>query len=271
VAASAVAFMLETGNTTLLPRAQAFQAELALMQGRVATASQWAAQRDPVPSLSPSYGFFSPDLTLAKVWLAQDTPASRGQAADLLGRLGTYVESTHNIRFSIETLALQARLYHAEGDEAAALSALEQAIILAEPSGFLRLFVDLGPPLERLLNRLRRQGRAKGSLAPEYITQILSAFGRENGASAESADRKLRQEEREAAIRPPAAPLIEPLTPRELEVLELLDRRLTNREIAEALIVSPSTVKTHTLNIYRKLGVHGRKQAVARARELSIL
>jgi LuxR family maltose regulon positive regulatory protein len=255
VTKSAIAFMLETGNTTFMPVIQSLQAEIALRQGQIAIAGQWAAHLDPIPPLTPIWGFFSPHLTLAKVWLAQNTPASRGQAASLIAETRRFTESTHNTRFLIEVLALQALVLHAEDDEPAALAALEQAIILAEPGGFIRLFVELGPGLVPLLSRLRRQG-----LSPEYITQILVAFevtdiGRPTVA--------------EPFVRPSS--LIEPLTPRELEVLALLAQHLTNQEIAEQLVVSPSTVKTHTLNIYRKLEVHGRKQAVARARGLGIL
>jgi LuxR family maltose regulon positive regulatory protein len=248
---TAVAHTLETGNTSLLPVALAFRAELALMQGQVAAASQWVARLAPVPPLSPMFGLFAPHLTLVKVWLAQNTPASRGQAAELLDRVRAFCESTHTTRFLIEALALQALLHDVEGDEPAALAALKDAVTLAEPGGFLRLFVDLGPPVDRLLDRLRWQG-----VATEYITQILIAFETMNDAPAPGRV---------------SFSLIEPLTPRELEVLALLDRHLTNPEIAEELVVSPSTVKTHTLNIYRKLEVHGRKQAVARATELSIL
>ena len=101
-------------------------------------------------------------------------------------------------------------------------------------------------------------------VAPEYIAQILLAFetkdeGRRTGAEISSSVLGL------------LSPLVEPLTPRELEVLALLGQHLTNNEIAAELVVSPSTVKTHTLNIYRKLDVHGRKQAVVRAKELVIL
>jgi LuxR family maltose regulon positive regulatory protein len=255
-AKSAVNFMLETGNTTLLAEAQALQAELALMQGKIATASRWAAQLDPVPPLSPVYGFFSQHLTLVKILLAQDTPASWGRAADLLGQLQAFFESTHNTRFSIEVLALQALLQDRRGEQETALELIEQAVALAEPGGFIRLFVDLGPSLKRLLDRLRRQG-----VAPNYITQILNAFEMMEDEDAKSS----------SLVLGPSSPLVEPLTPRELVVLALLDRRLTNQEIAEELVVSPSTVKTHTLNIYRKLEVHSRKQAVARATELDIL
>jgi LuxR family maltose regulon positive regulatory protein len=256
-AQSVVDFMLETGNTTLLPQARAFQAELALMQGRVATAGQWAAQLDPVPPLSPAYGIFSPHLTLVKVWLAQNTPTSREQAGDLLDRLQTFFASIHNSRFFIETLALQALLRSAEGDPTGCLTALKQAITLAEPGGFIRLFVDLGPSMARPLDQLRDQ-----SVAPVYIARILAAFETRDASLAAEGGRAGRARDES---------LVDPLTPRELEVLALLARHLTNRQIAEELVISPGTVKTHTLRIYRKLDVGGRQQAVARAQELDLL
>jgi LuxR family maltose regulon positive regulatory protein len=261
VAETVVAFMLEMGNTSLLPVALAFQAELALLQGQIAVASQWAARLDPVPPLSPMYGLFAPHLTLAKIWLAQDdTPASRGRAGELVERVRAFCESTHTTRFLIEALALQASLHDGEGDEVAALAALERAITMAEAGSFIRLFVDLGPPLDRLLERLRRQG-----VAPEYISRILVAF-----ETTDDADVDMRRRMTEPA-NGPSSPLVEDLTPRELEVLALLGRHLTNKEIAEKLVISPETVKSHTLSIYRKLDVRKRQQAVARAKELDIL
>jgi LuxR family maltose regulon positive regulatory protein len=205
-------------------------------------------------------------LTLVKVWLAQNTPASREQAADLLGRLQTFFASIHNNRFWIEILALQALLSSAEGDEPAALTALKQAITLAEPGGFIRLFVDLGPSMAPLLDQLRHQG-----VAPDCVDQILAAFAEQTKDGLPALRRifgptpKGRKREIESSS------LSEPLTPREMEVLALLARHLTNRQIAEELVISPGTVKTHTLRIYRKLDVRGRQQAVARARELDIL
>jgi len=255
VTESAIAFMLETGNTTFMPVIQSLQAEIALRQMHVATAGQWAAHLDSIPPLTPVWGFFSSHLTLVKVWLAQDTLASRGQAASLLGEFRQFLEATHNTRFFMEALALQALVDHTEGNEPAALAALEQAIVLAEPGGFIQLFVDLGAGLVPLLHQLRQQ-----DLAPDYLDQVLAAFPDPDFANRTIANRNSRLHT-----------LIEPLTPRELEVLALLGRHLTNQEIAEELVVSPSTVKTHTLNIYRKLEVHGRKQAVAKARELDIL
>jgi ATP/maltotriose-dependent transcriptional regulator MalT len=198
------------------------------------------------------YRLFSPHLTLVKVWLAQNTPASRSRAAELAGQVLAFCQSTHTTRFLIEALALQAMLRDMEGDGPAALADLEQAIALAEPGGFIRLFVDLGLPMARLLAQLHRRG-----VAVDYITRILTAFeATDNGPS--------------TAVSPPSA-LIEPLTPRELEVLALLDRQLTNKEIAAELVVSQGTVKTHTLHIYRKLDVRKRREAVARAKALNLL
>jgi LuxR family maltose regulon positive regulatory protein len=249
VAALAVAHMIETGNTTLLPVAKAFQAELALRQGQLTLARQWAAQFDSIPPLSPLVRFYQPHLTLVRIWLARDTPASRQQVAEALDQLKSYAELTHNTVVLIMVLALLSVLHAAEDDEPAALNQLEKAIELAEPGGFVRLFLDLGPPMARLLRHLHGKG-----VYSNYISKILAAF---EGDSR----------------RPPSAVVgqPEPLTPREMEVLEFLARRLTNKEIAARLVISPGTVKTHTLNIYAKLDVHGRRQAVNKARELGLL
>ena len=241
-------FMLETGNTTLMPQIQAFQAELALCQGRVAAAGKWAAQLDPIPPMSPTYGFFWPHLTLAKVWLAQDTPASRRRVADLLDEARTFVESTHNIRFLIEVLALQALLHHALNEPDIALTRLEQALAKAQPGRFIRLFVDLGPPMAHLLRRVKGEDLAR----QRYVEQLLAAF---------------------APDKPDVTspPLAESLTNREMDVLELLAHRLTNKEIADRLYISPLTVKRHTTTIFGKLGVRNRRQAVVRAHALGLI
>ena len=171
VTESALTFMLETGNTSLLPVVQSFQAELALREGQSAMAGQWAAQVDPIPPLTPMVELFSPHLTLVKVWMAQDTPASRGRAADLLNTTRAFVETTHNTRFLIEVLALQALLNDAQGEPQTALELLRKAVALAEPGGFIRLFVDLGPPMAQLLAQLHRYG----SVALDYLARILDS------------------------------------------------------------------------------------------------
>jgi LuxR family maltose regulon positive regulatory protein len=256
-AQSAFAYLLETGNMTLLPIAQAFEAELALRLGRLAEAEQWATQFDLLPPLLAMIQLYQYHFTFIKIWLALDTPASRQQAADLLYQLRHYTESTHNRIFLIEVLALLAVLHLNDGDEKAALAALERSVRLAQPGGVIRIFVDLGPPLAHLLDLLQQQ-----DVAPEYVRRIRIAFP-EAPLDRESAISTHRQ--------PTSEILVDNLTPREQEVLELLAKRLTNKEIAEELVVSLGTVKTHTLSIYTKLNVHGRRQAVNRARELDLV
>jgi LuxR family maltose regulon positive regulatory protein len=154
VTEAAIAFLLETGNTTQLPVILALQAEVALVQGRLPAASQWAEKLDPVPPLVPMFGFLAPHLTLVKVWLASNTPASQSKASELLSQLQEYLKGIHNTRFLIETLALQATLEQAFGDRSATLVALEKSLGLAQPGGFIRLFVDLGPPKDDALEEI---------------------------------------------------------------------------------------------------------------------
>jgi LuxR family maltose regulon positive regulatory protein len=250
-------FLAETRSEGLRPLAQAFQAELAVRQGDAGAARHWATTIGPYLPLTAMPYFYAPQLTLPKVLLALDTSTSREQAAAALDRLHAFVTATHNTRFTIEVLALQAMLHDAQGDEQAALARLQQAIALAEPGGFIRLFADLGPRLASLLSQLRQTG-----VLPGYTGQILQACS-------ESAP---------PASRPPtaAAPtglmeLVEPLTDRELEVLALLAQRLTAKEIAQTLIISPLTVKRHASNIYSKLQVNGRREAIAKAASLGLL
>lgn len=259
---AASTFMLETGNTTIMPLVQAFQAEMALRQGQRAVANRWATQLDPPPPLQPVYGFFSPHLTLVKVWLAQDTPGSRRQAAHLLEKMRAFFETIHNTRFLIDTLALQALLHQSEGDNPNALNVLKQALTLAQPGGFIRLFVDFGPKMARLLTELK----VRANEIYPYIVQILTAFEKDE-------DGTLRVKT-EGTTHPSSFiphPLVEPLTSREQDVLDLLTQRLTDKEIAGHLVISLHTVRTHTKSIYAKLNVSNRRQAVTRAQELNLI
>ncbi len=201
--------------------------------------------------------FYVPQLTLPKILLAQDTPDSLEQAAEVLTQLHTFVTATHNTRVTIEVLALQALLHDAQGNEPAALTHLQQALSLAEPGGFIRLFVDLGPQLASLLKRLPQVG-----VNPQYIDQILDAFGDLTPllTDANVTARSMSQTE-----------MVERLTAREHEVLILLGQRLTDKEIAQALVISVPTVKQHTSHIYQKLQVNGRREAVAQAMRLGLL
>ena len=250
VAAALTEFALKTQNVYLIAHAEAFNAEIALRQGRIAEALSWAERFDPEP-LSPMYVFYSPQLTQAKVFLLDDAAESRERAEALLNRLVNYLTSTHNKRFLLEALALRAMLLEAKGEGEAAKKELKRAIEIAQPGRFIRLFVDLGPRLGKLLHGLKLD---EGGLS--YVGEIVAAF-RTASAGAISDVRPA----------PTVTPGIgvEPLSKREQQILALLASRLSNKEIADRLHISPVTVKRHTANIYQKLGVNGRHQAVAKA------
>jgi LuxR family maltose regulon positive regulatory protein len=247
---SVVEYAQEMNNPPRLADAWGFAAHLALLQGRGQEAAAWAAQADRNIRTMPMPLFFAAPFALVEILLAQGTPESLQEASRLLARLHESVQSTHNTRFLIETLALQALLYDARRERSAALEALKQAVALAEPGGVIRVFVDLGPRMAALLHSL-----AAGQVSPEFVARLLDAF-----SAARLAEPAPRQ-----------AGLIEPLSERELEVLALLAKRLSNKEIAHELSISPMTVKRHTVNIYQKLLVQGRREAVARATALGIL
>jgi len=250
-------YLRETRSEGLLPLAQAFQAELAVKQGDPGAAGHWAAAVGPHLPLTAMAYFYAPQLALPKILLAQDTPASRDQAAEALSRLRAFVTSIHNTRFTIEVLALEALLHGAQGDEPSALAALEQAVTLAQPGGFVRVFVDLGPDMAALLGRLAAKGAA--GISRHYMEHLLRAF-----ASERASPQPVKQNGAQTNM-------IEPLTPREQEVLKLLAQRMTAKEIAQKLVVSDQTVKRHRVNVYQKLGVHTRRDAVAAAVALGIL
>lgn len=253
---AALAYLLATGNTELLPVLQAFQAELSLRQGQLSAASQWASRFYPPPPPSPMTHSYAPHMTLVKVWLSENTASSREKAANLLSQMKEFLEFTHNTVFLIEALALQAMLYRLNSDETAALDTLEQAIVLAMPGKFIRLFADLGPIMGNLLYKLP----ATGPEMAAYKGNILAAMApltsqRSSGHKEESA----------------STPLSGPLTDREMDVLILLSQRHTDIEIAEKLVISFHTVRTHARNIYSKLGVNNRRQASIRAQKLGLI
>ena len=264
---SVVSFGHDTNHPEVLQLARAFQAELALRQGRLAEAAYWAEQFAAKP-FTLMYRFFIPQSTLVKVLLAQDTENSREQANDLLEQLYDFVTFSHSRRFQIDVLALQALLYASQGERTVARKRLSDALRLAEPGGFIRPFVDLGPSMADLLKRMHRK-----KIARDYIWNILAAFEQEgdqtvlpgaNGWPAASSP-QLRHPS------PPSQPMVEPLTNRELDVLELLAQRLSNKEIADKLFISAETVKGHLHNIYQKLEVKKRREAVDKAKNLGIL
>ena len=185
----------------------------------------------------------------------RDDPAAPflQDALHLLERLQESAEAQARMNSVLEILVLRALAHQAQGDRTVAFSALERALLLAEPEGYMRLFVDEGAPMLALL----RQAQAR-SRVPGYVATLLRAFGVSVDVTAP----------RSATH---SSSLIEPLTEREREVLHLLAEGASNREIARRLVLSVGTVKKYVYNICGKLGVQSRTQALARARMLHLL
>ena len=221
-------------------------------QGRLGESLGWVREQGLSAQDDLSYLREFEHITLARVLLARyksdHVDRSIIEAMRLLERLLKAAQEGERTGSVIEILVLQALAHQAQGDIPAALMSLQQALTLAEPEGYVRMFVDEGPPIMLLLEEA-----AKHRSAPNYARQLLTAFGK-------SEDRT-----------PVKQGLIEPLSERELEVLRLLRTDLDGPEIASKLFVSLNTLRTHTKNIYSKLGVNNRRAAIRRAEELDLL
>ena len=254
---------LSPAVVALLNPVPAVRARLALARGEVAEAARWIQARGLAAEDEPSYPHEREYLVLARVLLAEHDPEA---ALGLLGRLHDVAVAQERIGSVIEVRALQALALAAAGDEPGALTALAEALALGVPEGYLRVFVDEGPPMAVLFRKLlagRRQEPVAAITAapPAYLSRLVAAF--------EQLDLPVLPPARRGAVVVPG--LVEALSARELEVLALLAAGKPNRDIAQELVVTLETVKKHVSHIFDKLGVVNRTQAVVRARELGLL
>jgi LuxR family transcriptional regulator, maltose regulon positive regulatory protein len=246
----------------LLNPVPAQRAQLALAQGDVDAAARWVRARGLGAEDEPSYPREREHLVLVRVLVADQQP---DRALGLLERLHALAAAQGRNGSVIEVRALQALARAADGDHAGALAALAAALALAAPEGYLRVFVDEGPPMAALLRELvgHKQERpaAADAVPRDYLARLVDAF--------EQAGLPVRLPVRRGGV--VVTGLVEPLSARELEVLRLLAAGAPNRAIAKQLVVTLDTVKRHVSNLFSKLEVANRTQAVARARQLGLL
>jgi LuxR family maltose regulon positive regulatory protein len=249
-------------------RTRSLRARLLLLQGDLEGACRWAdAFTDPPPNL-PLMWLEEPQVTRARVLVARGADDDPQLVMQILDALDEIAERTFHTRYKIEILALRALALSAAGETRPAEAVLIQALDLARPGGFIRVFVDLGEPMRAMLRRLVSQGHSV-----ETIHRILAAFPAEYSPPEGGNNVASRESLAQPAPRPTLgnSTLAEPLTRRELEVLALLQGPSSTKEIAQRLNISYATAKDHTIKIYAKLGVNRRWDAVARAEELNIL
>lgn len=242
----AVALLAEAGQSARqhnlvyrIPEVAAVQVLTLLHQGSVSAAAHLAQTYD-LP------------LSQARVHLAQGDPSA---ALVVLSPWREQVEARGWEDERLKVLVLEALALEAHGDKEQAVHLLLDTLALAEPGGFIRLFVDEGRAMAHLLSQAEAS-----SMMPDYMGKLLAIF-----------EAKELKSENTSYSPPPAQPLIEPLSPRELEVLHLMAQGLSNQEISERLVLALDTVKGHNKKIFGKLQVQRRTEAVARARDLGLL
>lgn len=240
-----------------------YRARIALAQGHLAAAAQWAQEVEPTTrgDLNPALEFTH--ITLAQIYLAQQR---LDDAQRLLDRLLPAAQAAGRMGRVLEIYLLQALTADAQGQRAAAMNTLERALSLAEPEGYIRTFVDLGPPMATLL----REAQAR-AIQPAYVAKLLTAFPDFRLGILDFGLSPRPIPNPKSGVPPGPQNLIEPLSKRELEILHLIAQGYTNPEIGQQVFISDQTVKVHTRNIYGKLGVNSRRKAVAKARSLGLI
>ena len=232
-----------------------------LQQGRLTETVAWMRECGLSVDDEQSYLREYEHLTLARVAIAQykrdGTDELIHQVIGLLTRLLVAAEAQERTGSILKILVVLSLAREAKGEVSAAIASLKRALTLAEPEGHIRIFAECGIPMVRLLQEAKTRG-----ITPTYTQRLLAAletWGQPQDAAPTD------------AVGPAPQPLIEPLSQRELEVLQLLNTELSGPEIARELVVALSTVRTHTKRIYSKLSVTNRRAAVKRAAELSLI
>jgi LuxR family maltose regulon positive regulatory protein len=240
----------ERSFTPRLPEIAAVQVLTLIRQGQVAAAAELARQ-------------YALPLSRARVLIAQDDPST---ALAVLEPLRREAEGRGWADQRLRTMVLQAVALHLTGARDKAAHVLGEALALAEPGGFIRLFLDEGEPMRSLMLDYQRltekQSRDRVRPPSRYVDSLLAAF---------ALGTVVPQSKTLAHVRCPESELVEPLSHRELEILRLIAQGLSNREIGARLFLALNTVKGHNRVIFEKLQVARRTEAIARARDLGLL
>jgi LuxR family maltose regulon positive regulatory protein len=254
---------LEDPNYSMF--ANTSRVRLSIMQGQRKSALRLL--QEALPDENMVWWLEVPAETYCRALISEGSSRNLEKAEEKLRRLLKLNQDNHNTCHVIQILPMLALTCKKRERVDEALTFLEQAVELAEPGGWIRPFVESGPPMADLLERLLEK-----NIAADFIQKLLAAFkGGVQPLVPEASGQAVPSWQPPAPRPPRPQPLIEPLTNRELDVLELLAQRFQNKEIAEKLFVSSETVKAHLKNIYQKLSVSKRREAVAKARELGIL
>lgn len=274
-------YAMETDSRSTRRLAQLFEAYLAVLNGRPEAAAKCISTGNPSFRSIPIVTLFAPPLATVTILLRQHTSTSLEAAAKMLEQMADYFSGAHLTFLQIGTCVLQAQLFLLRGQRPEAATALFQAVSLAQPGDVRRPFLEAGPGVIDLLSELNVDGECR-----QFVRRIcadVQADVRPQQAGASSTNVPLLSA---PPALPPALPpapvsqtsplfaqprhpdLLELLTNRELEVLQLLALRMTNKEIAQALGITTGTVKQHTINVFRKLHVDNRREAIVQARAM---
>jgi LuxR family maltose regulon positive regulatory protein len=254
----------------LTARGETAQARLALAQDDLPAAVGWAEASGLGSGDEPSYPREEQYLTLSRALIAQGRLGTMDSCLDdalgLLDRLFGAAEGAGRTGSVIEILALRALALQARRESSEALDVLERCLVLAEPEGYVRVFVDEGVPMAALLSEILKRRRtgsrnARRRAVSVYARRLLVAFESPYTSTESPVGRTSESD----------LPLFDPLTTREREVLKLIAEGLSNREIASRLFIATSTVKGYVHSLLRKLEADSRTKAISRARELHLL
>ncbi len=249
-----LALVRQFADPALQDEAHGLSARLALIAGDLPSALAWAAA--PALKQKGLLRLEAADITRSRILVASDMPENARRALDVLREPMAAAQTSHSAWRLALLLALKALALQTLGETDAAVEAMSSSVRIAAPYGYVRTYLDLGPRAAGLLHRLAQQG-----VEIDYIGRLLLLFPQTSQCAVKALSSvSVRSED-----------LIEPLTIRESQVLAMLARRLSDKEIAEALVISPLTARSHIAHIFGKLGVKNRRSAVERARSLGLL